>query len=168
MTEGEVSEALQMAVLHKLPIVFLVQDNDWGISASGDEMRAMDAFEYALGFKGLRRIRINGSDFVQCNDEMKRAIEYVRTNREPMLVHAKVPLLGHHTSGVRSEWYRDDLEKQMRQDPLPKLEQLLLSLAETSDNLEEITIKAKAKVFADFETAKAAADPHPSTLYEHI
>ena len=168
MTEGEVSEALQMAVLHKLPIVFLVQDNDWGISASGDEMRAMDAFEYALGFKGLRRIRINGSDFVQCNDEMKRAIEYVRTNREPMLVHAKVPLLGHHTSGVRSEWYRDDLEKQMRQDPLPKLEQLLLSLAETSDNLEEITIKAKAKVFADFETAKAAADPHPSTLYDHI
>jgi len=45
---------------------------------------------------------------------------------------------------------------------------LLLSLAETSDNLEEITIKAKAKVFADFETAKAAADPHPSTLYDHI
>ncbi len=168
VTEGEVAEALQMAVLHKLPILFLIQDNDWGISASGDEMRAMDAFEYALGFKGLRRIRINGSDFVQCNDEMKRAIDFVRTNREPMLVHAKVPLLGHHTSGVRSEWYRDDLEKQMRQDPLPKLEQLLLSLAETADGLEEITIKAKARVFADFEEAKAAPDPDPSTLFDHV
>ena len=41
MTEGEVSEALQMAVLHELPIMYLVQDNDWGISASSDEMRAM-------------------------------------------------------------------------------------------------------------------------------
>jgi 2-oxoisovalerate dehydrogenase E1 component len=49
MTEGEVSEALQMAVLKELPILYLVQDNDWGISASGDEMRAMDAYEFAAG-----------------------------------------------------------------------------------------------------------------------
>ncbi|MGY8847215.1 MAG: thiamine pyrophosphate-dependent enzyme, partial [Bacteroidia bacterium] len=55
MTEGEVSEALQMAVLHQLPILYLVQDNDWGISASGDEMRAMNAYEFAAGFKDLRR-----------------------------------------------------------------------------------------------------------------
>lgn len=168
VTEGEVAEALQMAVLHKLPIIYLVQDNDWGISASGDEMRAMDAFDYALGFKGMKRIRINGSDFVQCHDEMKRAIDLVRTSREPMLVHVKVPLLGHHTSGVRSEWYRDDLERQMRQDPLPRLEQLLLSLAETKDSLEAISVTAQARVLDDFQRAKAAEDPKPETLYDHI
>ena len=50
MTEGEVSEALQMAVLHQLPIIYLVQDNDWGISATGREMRIMDAYEFAAGF----------------------------------------------------------------------------------------------------------------------
>ncbi len=168
VTEGEVAEAMQMAVLHKLPIIYLVQDNDWGISASGDEMRAMDAFDYALGFKGMKRIRINGSDFVQCYDEMKRAIDLVRTNREPMLVHVKVPLLGHHTSGVRSEWYRDDLERQMRQDPLPRLEQLLLSLAETKDSLEAISVTAHARVVDDFERAIAADDPKPETLHDHI
>ena len=168
VTEGEVAEAMQMAVLHKLPIIYLVQDNDWGISASGDEMRAMDAFDYALGFKGMKRIRINGSDFVQCHDEMKRAIDLVRANREPMLVHVKVPLLGHHTSGVRSEWYRDDLERQMRQDPLPRLEQLLLSLAETKDTLDAISVTAQARVIDDFEKAKAAEDPKPETLYDHI
>jgi len=96
VTEGEVAEAFQMAVLHKLPILYLVQDNDWGISASGDEMRAMDAFEYALGFKGMRRLRINGSDFVQCYTEMEKAVQSVRQSRAPMLVHVKVPLLGHH------------------------------------------------------------------------
>ena len=168
VTEGEVAEAMQMAVLHKLPIIYLVQDNDWGISASGDEMRAMDAFDYALGFKGMKRIRINGSDFVQCHDEMKRAIDLVRANREPMLVHVKVPLLGHHTSGVRSEWYRDDLERQMRQDPLPRLEQLLLSLAETKDTLDAISVTAQARVIDDFEKAKAAEDPKPETLFDHI
>ena len=168
VTEGEVAEAMQMAVLHKLPIIYLVQDNDWGISASGDEMRAMDAFDYALGFKGMKRIRINGSDFVQCHDEMKRAIDLVRANREPMLVHVKVPLLGHHTSGVSSEWYRDDLERQMRQDPLPRLEQLLLSLAETKDTLDAISVTAQARVIDDFEKAKAAEDPKPETLFDHI
>ncbi|MFN8688683.1 MAG: thiamine pyrophosphate-dependent enzyme, partial [Cyclobacteriaceae bacterium] len=53
VTEGEVAEAFQMAVLKKLPIVYLVQDNEWGISATGAEMRAMDAYEYAAGFKGM-------------------------------------------------------------------------------------------------------------------
>lgn len=168
VTEGEVAEALQMAVLHKLPIIYLIQDNDWGISASGDEMRAMDAFEYGLGFKGLRRIRINGSDFVQCHDEMKRAIEIVRANREPMLVHVKVPLLGHHTSGVRSEWYRDDLEKQQKQDPLPRLKQVLLSLAVTEAELDAIASKAAEKVSEDFEKAKNAADPTPESLFDHV
>jgi len=168
VTEGEVAEALQMAVLHKLPIIYLIQDNDWGISASGNEMRAMDAFEYGLGFKGLRRIRINGSDFVQCYDEMKQAIQTVREKREPILIHVKVPLLGHHTSGVRSEWYRDDLEKHERQDPLPRLKTLLSSLAESESVLNEIQNKCETLVLGDFERAKQAEDPERNTLMDHV
>ncbi|MCH1543648.1 MAG: thiamine pyrophosphate-dependent enzyme [Bacteroidia bacterium] len=168
VTEGEVAESLQMAVLHKLPIIYLIQDNDWGISASGDEMRAMDAFEYGLGFKGLRRIRVNGSDFLQCHDEMKSAIDTVREEREPMLVHVKVPLLGHHTSGVRSEWYRDDLEKHERIDPLPRLKKLLQSVAVTDAELDAITKECEQAVERDFEQAKSANDPAHDTLYDHI
>ena len=168
VTEGEVAESLQMAVLHKLPIIYLIQDNDWGISASGDEMRAMDAFEYGLGFKGLRRIRVNGSDFLQCHDEMKRAIDTVREEREPMLVHVKVPLLGHHTSGVRSEWYRDDLEKHERIDPLPRLKKLLQSVAVTDAELDAIRKECEQAVERDFEQAKSANDPAHDTLYDHI
>jgi 2-oxoisovalerate dehydrogenase E1 component len=65
VTEGEVSEAFQMAVLKKLPIIYLIQDNDWGISATGKEMRAMDAYEFAAGFKGMESMRLNGADFVE-------------------------------------------------------------------------------------------------------
>jgi 2-oxoisovalerate dehydrogenase E1 component len=144
-----------------------VQDNDWGISASGDEMRAMDAFDYAAGFKGMRRMRVSGTDFVQCYEDMEKAIRYVRENRGPMLVHAKVPLLGHHTSGVRSEWYRDDLEKHTKQDPFPKLKQLLLDLAETEESLQEIQNRAEQLAAESFERAKNAADPTPESLYLH-
>lgn len=167
VTEGEVAEAFQMAVLKELPILFLIQDNDWGISASGEEMRAMDAFEYAIGFKGMRRMRINGSDFVQCYEDMGKAIDWVRQNRGPMLVHAKVPLLGHHTSGVRSEWYRDDLEEDSRQDPYPRLKQILLALAESESDLAQVESEANASVFEAFEKAKNAADPTPESLYLH-
>ena len=103
VTEGEVAEAMQMAVLAKLPIIFLVQDNDWGISASGDEMRAMNAFEYAAGFKGMERRTIDGTDFTQCYHTFSECLEYVRNSRSSLLLHVKVPLLGHHTSGVRKE-----------------------------------------------------------------
>src|ERR1043165_6741627 len=96
VTEGEVSEALQFAILKKLPVIYLVQDNNWGISASAEEVRVMDAYDYAAGFPGLYRVRIDGSNFEESFDTMHRVVQYVRQHRTPYLVQAKVPLLGHH------------------------------------------------------------------------
>ena len=170
ITEGEVAEAFQMAVLKQLPIIYLVQDNDWGISASGDEMRAMDAYEYAAGFKGLKRMRLNGSDFVESYKGFAEAIDYVRNNRKPILVHAKVPLLGHHTSGVRKEWYRtdDDLATHSKDDPQPKLKKLLLEIGVSEDELLEIEKDATYKVEQQFKQAVESEDPDPATVEDHI
>src|SRR6476660_8761737 len=65
ITEGEVSEAFQFAVLKQLPIIYLVQDNHWGISVTSEESRAMDAYEFAEGFKGMNKIRVDGTDFTK-------------------------------------------------------------------------------------------------------
>jgi 2-oxoisovalerate dehydrogenase E1 component len=128
VTEGEVSEALQFAVLKGLPIIYLVQDNEWGISVSSAEGRAMDAYEFAKGFKGLNAVRVDGTDFFDSCDTMAEVINHVREHRKPWLVHAKVSLLGHHTSGVRKETYRsaEDLEKHASNDPLPKFRKSIL------------------------------------------
>lgn len=159
VTEGEVAEAFQMAVLKKLPIIYLIQDNDWGISATGSEMRAMDAYEYAAGFKGMERMRVNGSDFVDSYHGMQKAIDYVRKKRAPILVHAKCPLLGHHTSGVRKEWYRgEDLDLHQQDDPLVKLEKYLLSQLEESV-LAEIRDKATKFVVAEYQKSLRSPDP---------
>ena len=116
-TEGEVAEAFQMAALKQLPILYLVQDNEWDISASADEIRAQDIAHYAKGFNGLEVFVVDGTDFLASYETIQRAIEIIRTERRPILVHAKVPLLNHHTSGVRKEWYRDDLEEAQSRDP---------------------------------------------------
>ncbi|GDX52903.1 MFS transporter [Bacteroidota bacterium] len=169
VTEGEVSEAFQFAVLKQLPIIYLVQDNEWGISASADETRVMDAYDYAAGFKGLKRVRVDGSEYHLAHNCMKDAIEFVRTQRKPILVHAKVPLLGHHTSGVRKEWYRteEDLKKHYRDDPFPKLRSFLLKMGVEEKWLNETESQAKEKVYKDFERAVASPDPEPESVMLH-
>lgn len=170
VTEGEVSEAFQFAVLKKLPIIYLVQDNDWGISVRGEEARTMDAYEYAAGFKGMERMRLDGSDFEAAYKGMETAIAYVRKERQPILVHAKVPLLGHHTSGVRKEWYRtaDDLAKHAKDDPTPRLRALLEQRGIAAEELDKIAEEEKAFVQREFDLAAAAADPDPLTVADHI
>lgn len=167
VTEGEVAEAFQMAALKKLPILYLVQDNEWDISANSTETRAMNAAEYAKGFKGIETRSIDGTDFKLCYDTLNEVIALIRKERRPFLVHAKVPLLNHHTSGVRMEWYRDDLEEDKQQDPYPKLIKTMLNDGWSALQLKRIEAKARETVSADFENARAAADPMPADLYTH-
>jgi len=170
VTEGEVSEALQFAVLKQLPIVYLVQDNQWSISASADEVRAMTAYEYAAGFKGLKRLQCDGSDFIRSYETMEQAIDYVRSERKPILVHAKVPLLGHHTSGVRKEFYRnrEELLKHGLYDPIPKLRLLLNGVGYQEHEINQLEADVLEKVLRDFELVQQAADPIVNTVEDHV
>ncbi|KAB1066274.1 alpha-ketoacid dehydrogenase subunit alpha/beta [Salibacter halophilus] len=167
MTEGEVSEALQMAALKQFPIMYFVQDNEWDISANSKETRAQNAAEFAKGFKGIEVIKIEGNDFIESYEKLEKAIHIIRTERRPVLIHASVPLLGHHTSGVRKEWYRDDLEEHEKRDPLPKFRETLLGLDLTEKELEEIQNKAIESVQEQYDKATEAEDPKPEDLFDY-
>lgn len=167
MTEGEIAEAMQMAALKQLPIIYLVQDNEWDISASAEETRAQNAAEYAEGFKGIETRSIDGSVFAESYQTLKEVIEIVRTERRPFLVHAKVPLLGHHTSGVRKEWYRDDLDEHALRDPFPKFWNYLLENGFSEKDLKKIEEEAAKAVAEDYNKALQAEDPQPEDLFKH-
>ncbi len=168
ITEGEVAEAFQMAVLKKLPILYFVQDNEWDISAHAKEIRAQDATEFAKGFKGLETRTIDGTDFPLCYKTIHEVLELIRKERRPFLIHAKVPLLNHHTSGVRKEWYRDDLEASKERDPYPQLKNYLLIEGVTLKEITAIEQEVEEFVKAEYEKARNAQDPLPEDLYEHI
>jgi 2-oxoisovalerate dehydrogenase E1 component len=167
MTEGEVSEALQMAALKQYPLLVLVQDNDWDISANAKEVRSSDAAEYARGFPGINVVQLDGSDFTSCYHGVRQVLKDMRKSRKPYLIHAKVPLLNHHTSGVRMEWYRDDLNSHKKRDPLPKLSLFLKEQGASEKDLKKIENKAKKIVLADFKKALEAEDPKPEDLFTH-
>jgi 2-oxoisovalerate dehydrogenase E1 component len=170
LTEGEVSEAFQVAVLKKLPIIYLVQDNNWGISVTSAEARTMNAFEFAKGFKGMQRISIDGSDFSESYDTMRNVVKEVRETSQPWVVHARVPLLGHHTSGVRKEFYRseEDIAKHAENDPFPKLKKQLFNKGFDEKDLNEIEAIVREAIAQQFEKAIHAPEPDPSKIQDHI
>jgi 2-oxoisovalerate dehydrogenase E1 component len=170
VTEGEVSEAFQFAALHQLPIIYLVQDNNWGISVASEEARTCNAYEYVKGFKGINSVSIDGSDFEESLDTMHRVVNDVRQNRRPWLVHAKVPLLGHHTSGVRREFYRtvEDLDNHRMNDPQVKLRNKLIASGIREEHLNNVETDAGQKVNQQFADALASPEPDPSTVSNFV
>ena len=167
VTEGEIAEAFQMAALKQLPILYLVQDNGWDISANAAETRAQNAAQYAAGFHGLEAISIDGTDFEQSYNTIKEVLEKIRTQRRPFLIHAKVPLLNHHTSGVRMEFYRDDLKQARSEDPYPKMLALLLQQGATKAEIQTIESDIESRVKQALNSALAAEDPSAEDLFTH-
>jgi 2-oxoisovalerate dehydrogenase E1 component len=167
VTEGEIAEAFQMAALKQLPILYLVQDNGWDISANAAETRAQNAFEYIKGFKGIEARSIDGANFEESYTTASEILEIIRKERRPMLLHTRVPLLNHHTSGVRMEWYRDDLDEARSRDPYPVFLEQLRKNGFSEIDIKNIENDAQELVAADFELALKADDPRPEDLFTH-
>ncbi len=167
VTEGEVAEAFQMAALKQLPIIYLIQDNEWDISAKAEEIRAQDASHYIKGFKGVECVKLSGTDMEDCMIGMEKVVKTVRKERRPFLVHAEVPLLNHHTSGVRMEWYRDDLEEDKKQDPAVLLRKRLLKDGVKESRIIKLENEVREMVEDQYIRALAAEDPKPSDLFDY-
>ena len=170
VTEGEVSEAFQFAALHQLPIIYLVQDNDWGISVSSEEARTNNAYEFIQGFKGISAVSFDGSDFEKSFETMEWVVNEVREKRIPYLVHAKVPLLGHHTSGVRKEFYRteEDLAKHAAEDPFYKLRSRLLAIGVVEEHLQFLEKTNAESIAIQFADAVASPEPDAASAEDFV
>ena len=168
ITEGEVSEAFHMASLKQFPILYLIQNNGWDISANDMEIRSNNIIEYVNGFGGIETIELEGNDFIKSYNTIQMVINTMRKDRCPFLVHADVPLLNHHTSGVRMEWYRDDLEAHRKRDPLPILYNQLKDNDIKSSAIKKIESQAIKNVELDYKKALKAIDPAPEELFENV
>ena len=168
ITEGEVSEALHMSALRGLPMVWLIQDNEWDISAHKSEIRFGDAGTLAKAFPPIEFLHVDGADLEASLAVMDKAFKIAREERRPVLVHAEVPLLGHHTSGVRREWYRDDLEEHGKRDPLPRARLTLLDAGWSAEKVDKLESEVRAEVQDAFDRARNAEEPRGEDLLPHV
>ena len=118
----------------------------------------------------MLRIQVDGSDFEASYLVMKDVCEFVRKERKPYLVHAQTPLLGHHTSGVRKEFYRSDQnwEKHLAHDPNKKLQKKILERGGSKEEIIAIEKEATEIIRNEFTKAVAAPEPNASTIEDYI
>ncbi|MGA7162116.1 MAG: dehydrogenase E1 component subunit alpha/beta [Bacteroidota bacterium] len=161
-SEGEFSEALNWASREKLPVVFLIQNNGYAISVPvKDQIAGGSIYELSKGYPDLCRFHVDGTDFASSYQAVREAVDYARAGRGPGLIEADVVRLFPHSSSDDNKKYltAEEIERNRQNDPLPKLERIILDSAILSQ--EEVG-ELKAEVKKEVEEAADRAEEQPS------
>ena len=171
-SEGFVYEAINGASLERLPVIFVIQDNGYGISVPKSEQTAnRKVAENFSGFKNLKIIYCNGKDVFDSMNAMTEAHEYARETRNPVIVQANCVRIGSHSNSDKHTLYRDEneLEYVKDADPLLKFRRMLLRYKRlTEEELQQIEADAKKELSAANRKALAAPDPDPKSIYDFV
>ncbi len=172
VSEGYVYEALNGASREELPVIFVFQDNGYGISVpKSDQTAAPRAADNFLSFKNLSVIYCNGKDIFNSMNAMEKARAYAIRESKPVIVHANCIRIGAHSNSDRQELYRpaEELQEARLLDPLDKFRKILLySEKFTEDELAGIEEEIKAIVSDAHKKALKAPDPDPATITRFV
>lgn len=171
-SQGDFHEALNFACVHRLSVIFVIQDNGWAISVPVREQTAGGSIvQMARGYEGLSVFDIDGCDFEQVSEALAAAVKKGRAGEGPSLIVAKVPRLGAHSSSDDPTKYKDEeiVAEERSRDPIPRYEKWLLDMGLVSqEELQEM----RQEIFERVEQAAVAADqipfPDPATVTDHV
>ncbi|MBN2612439.1 MAG: 2-oxoisovalerate dehydrogenase, partial [Bacteroidales bacterium] len=172
VSEGYVYEAINGASNEKLPVIFVFQDNGYGISVpKKDQTANRKVANNFSGFKNLRIIHCNGKDVFDSMNAMNEAKEWVLEKGTPVIVQANCVRIHSHSNSDRHELYRDDYELNYvsEYDPIAKYRRLLIRYKRfTDEELVKIEEEIKEEVKAAHKKALTAADPDPASIYDFV
>jgi len=172
VSEGYVSEAINGASNEKLPVIFVFQDNGYGISVpKRDQTANRKVADNFIGLKNLRIIHCNGKDLFDSMNAMTEAKNWVIENQMPCIIQANCIRIHSHSNSDRHDLYRDDYEmKYLKEnDPLAKYRRLLLRYKRlTEAELAKFEEETKEIVKTAHKAGMAAPDPTPESIYEFV
>lgn len=170
-SEGFVYEAINGASTERLPVIFVIQDNGYGISVPKEDQTAnRKVADNFSGFKNLKIIHCNGKDVFDSMNAMTEAREYA-LNRTPVIIQANCVRIGSHSNSDKHTLYRDEQELAYVKaaDPLQKFRRMLLRYKRfTEEELKEIEDQAKKDLSAANRKALSAPDPDPATVLDFV
>lgn len=170
-SEGYCYEAINGASNEKLPVIFVFQDNGYGISVPKRDQTANEfAADNFTGFKNLKIIHCDGKDVFDSMNAMIAAKDHALKNSEPVIVHAHCIRIGNHSNSDKHELYRDEQEiaDALKQDPLPKYKKLILKAGLKASDLEKIEKESKDELMAAHKAAVKAPHPTPESIWDFI
>ena len=172
VSEGYCYEAINGASNEKLPVIFVFQDNGYGISVPKRDQTANEfVADNFTGLKNLRIIHCDGKDVFDSMNAMSAARAYAIENSEPVIVHAQCVRMGSHSNSDKHELYRDEKEiaDAVAQDPYVAFRKLLLSeKVFTEKELASIDDESKKTVLEAHSLAMKGPNPTPESIYDFV
>lgn len=171
-SEGYVFEAINGASHEKLPVIFVIQDNQFGISVpQRDQTANRRAAKNYSGIKNLKIMYCDGKNVFDSMNTMYDAKQHILEHGEPVIVHANCYRIHSHSNSDRHELYRDDNERHCIElsDPLVRFRlQLIHSKKFTEKEIAEIDQQAKKEISAAHKRVLVAPDPDPKTIFDFV
>lgn len=172
VSEGYCYEAINGASCEKLPVIFVFQDNGYGISVPKRDQTANEKVaDNFSGFLNLRIIHCDGKDIFDSMSAMYEARKHAIEKSEPVIVHAMCVRIGAHSNSDKHEWYRDEAEREaaLAQDPYVKFKKDILSAKIfTTSELEAIDEEMKKVVVDAHMKAMKAPNPTPESIHDFL
>ena len=172
VSEGYCYEAINGASREKLPVIFVFQDNGYGISVPKADQTANEfVADNFTGLANLRIIHCDGKDVFDSMNAMYEARKHVLEKGEPVIVHARCVRIHSHSNSDKHELYRDEKElaDALAQDPLPKFRELLIkNKVLTKKELDQIDEDAHKQMIEAHKAAMKAPDPDPASIYDYV
>ena len=169
-SQGWFHEALNSAAIEKLPVVFIIQSNDYAISVPiEDQIAGGSVAKIASAYEGLETIQIDGTDLVESFKSVQKAYNRAKEGKGATLIEAKVPRLQSHSISDNQEKYRSkkEIEDNFKKCPIKKLEKYILKNKITKKkDLENIFNIVKIEINESCLKAEQAPDPSPESIYE--
>ena len=169
-SEGDWHGAMNFAGIHKLPLVFVCENNQYAISVHESKQVAGRVFKRAEGF-GFPGVEGDGNDVLESYRLTKEAVDRARAGEGPSLIELRTYRFYSHTSDDDDRTYRsrDEVEEWRRKDPIPAFEKYLKSVDVVDDpKIEEMREKAKQEVADGAKVAEEADFPEPSDAAKHV
>ena len=172
LSEGFVYEAINGADKEQLPVVFVVQDNGYGISVpKKDQTANRKVANNFTGFKNLRIIHCNGKDVFDSMNAMAEAKRFAKEESKPVILQANCVRMRSHSNSDDHLLYRSETERNyvVEYDPLEKFKRLLLRYNRlTQEEITAIEEKSKLELKAAHKAALSAPDPDPASIYDFV
>ncbi|WP_033288842.1 thiamine pyrophosphate-dependent dehydrogenase E1 component subunit alpha [Amycolatopsis jejuensis] len=166
--QGAFHESLNLAALWQLPVVFLVEDNDWGISVPRSASTCVTSNAVRAAGYGIPGERVEDNSVEAVHEAAGRAVARARAGEGPSLIEVHTLRLWGHFEGD-AQGYRSDLEGVPGKDPLPTYENRLRTDGVLDDaTAAGITAQARDRVEAAIAFAKDSPEPDPATALDFV
>ena len=170
-SEGEWHESLNFAAVHKLPVVFLCENNEWAISTpQRNQMAIKDIYKKAAGY-GMPGVLVDGFDPVACYAATKEALDRARSGGGPGFIEAKCYRFLSHTTDDDDMTYRTraEVDERRKDDPVPKFGRRLLEADVMSQaDLDTLSRQVLQEINEATDRAEAMPYPQKSDLYTEL